>query len=254
MTINPIGICGTAGLASAIAVRMAASGIRVIVHGFAPEATVSGRKTRIERAANLFDLASECEAVIAVYDTYQALRDALTGSQDRPGLLGAMVPGAVVADLSGGTPDETRRLAGQLAGRAIGLVELAEIGGAAAINTGDARIYAGGFGEHVERLTPALACLGSVKRIGPQGSARTYVALSEAVRAAYQVALEEAQMIAAAGGFVPEELATPPLSHEEKAQLAAHLAGALAQSQGAPAPLLTALAALLAQPGGLKRP
>ena len=152
MTLDPIGVCGAGEHAAAIASAIAASGVRVIVHGFGP---AKSGKLRIERAANLFDLASECEAVIAVYDTHQALRDALTGGQDRPGLLGAMAPGTLIADLSGGTPEETRRLAGQLAGRAIGLVEMAQTGGAAAIQNGNARLYAGGFGEHIEALKPA---------------------------------------------------------------------------------------------------
>ena len=252
MTLDPIGICGTGELAAAIATRIGSSGTRVIVHGFAPVA--SGRKIRIERAANLFDLASECGAVIAVYETHAQLREALAGALDRPGLLGAMAPGTLLVDLSGGLPEESRKLAGQLAGGTIGLVEAAQIGGSEAIQTGSARIFVGGFGEHIDQLAPSLACLGSLKRIGPQGSARSFVALSESVRAAYQMALEEAQLIAAAGGFVPEELANPPLSGEERAQFARHVEQALTLAENADTPFLKALAQRLGQHRAVKQP
>ena len=129
MTLSPIGVCGTGPIASAIAARLAAQATRVIVHGFAVTPQ-SPRKARVEPAANLYDLASECEVVIAVYETHAALRGALSGAGDRPGLLGAMVPGSLLVDLSEGLPDETRRLAAKLAAGAIGLVEAAQLGGA----------------------------------------------------------------------------------------------------------------------------
>jgi 3-hydroxyisobutyrate dehydrogenase len=246
MNLDTIGVIGTGALAIAIAIRLAsrAKGPRVIVHGLdAVSLTSLPKKARLERAPNLFDLASECDTVIAAFDSHEALRAALTGTPDRPGLLGAMRPGCLLVDLTAGLPDECRRLAGQLAGGAIGHIELAQFGGPDAIQTGSAQIYAGGFGDHIDQLTPILSCLGTLKRVGPQGSARMFVALSQAVRAANALALEEVQAIAQASGFIPEDLDTPPLSDQERAELASHVKAALAQS---PAhldnPLLTVLA------------
>lgn len=227
MTNFPIGIAGSGPLASAIAMRLADGGRRVITHGI--NLKEARPKHRIEIAPNLFDLASECEAVIAVYDTHAALRAALTGTADRPGLLGAMRPGLLLVDLSGGLPEECRHLAGQLAGGAIGHIECAQLGGPEAIGAGTASIYAGGFGDHIDQLAPILSCLGSLKRVGPQGSARMFVALSETVRAANALALEDVQAIAHASGFVPEDLDSPPLSDQERAELATHVSAALAQ-------------------------
>ena len=247
MTIDTIGIAGTGELAAAIAGRIASrAGVRVIVHGFAV-AKPAGRMARIETAANLFDLASECQAVIAVYDTHATLRDALTGTTDRPGLLGAMAPGTLLVDMSGGLPGECLRLAGQLAGGAIGLVEVGLCGGTAALSTGEARLFAGGYGEHIEQVTPVLCCLGAVKRAGPQGSGRMLAALMESVRAAHYAALAEAQGIAEASGIVPDEIAEPPLSAEERAELAAHVhaAKAIAAAHEVDTPLLDAVASQL---------
>ena len=77
---------------------------------------------------------------------------------------------------------------------------------------------------------------------------------SESVRAAYQMALEEAQLIAAAGGFVPEELANPPLSGEERAQFARHVEQALTLADDADTPFLKALAQRLGQSSAVKQP
>jgi 3-hydroxyisobutyrate dehydrogenase-like beta-hydroxyacid dehydrogenase len=246
MNLDTIGVTGTGELATAIAIRLAsgAKGPRVIVHGLDAVSLASlPKKARIERAANLFDLASECEAVIAAYDSHEALRSALTGTPDRPGLLGAMRPGCLLVDFSFGLPDECRRLAGQLAGGAIGYIEAAQFGGPDAIHEGSAQIYAGGFGDHIDQLTPILCCLGTIKRVGPQGSARMFVALTQAVRAANALALEEVQAIAQASGFIPEDLDTPPLSDQERAELASHVNAALAQS---PAHLENPLLSILA--------
>lgn len=240
MTLSCLGICGAGHIASALARQIAVSGTRIIIHGFAPP--VTPRKARIDIAANLFDLASECDVVIAVYDTHAALRAALSGTVDRPGLLGAMVPGSLLVDLSGGLPDETRKLAAQLAGGAIGLVEGAFVGGSNSITDGTARVFLGGFGDHIDQLMPTLSTLGTIKRTGPQGSARMYVALSESVRAAYHVAMAEAVAIAEVSGFVPADLASPPLSEEEVAQFGGYVHLALAQAAATPTPFLTSLA------------
>jgi 3-hydroxyisobutyrate dehydrogenase-like beta-hydroxyacid dehydrogenase len=249
MNLDTIGVIGTTPLAAAIAARLASGtkDLRVIAHGFAPDPSAAGKRQRIEVAPNLFDLASECEAVIAAYPTHAELRVALTGTGDRSGLLGAMRHGCVLVDWSGGLPDEVRRLAGQLAAGAIGLVEIAQMGGVDDLANGTAKIYAGGFGEHIDQLAPILSSLGILKRIGPQGSARSYVTLTQAVRAAYHVAMTEAQLIAASGGFVPEELEHPPLSTQECAQLEGSVREALAQSHSVPTPLIALLAELLAQ-------
>lgn len=228
MNLDTIGVIGTSPLAAAIAGRLVggAKAPRIIVYGV-DAALLAGlyKRARLERAPNLFDLASECEAVIAAYDSHAALREALTGTADRPGLLGAFQPGSILIDMSVGLPDEALRLAGQLAGRAIGLVEIG-IAGGCDIDTGEARLFAGGFGEHIDELTPVLSRLGTVRRAGPQGSGRMLAALTESIRATYHAAMAEAQAIAAASGIVPDELADPPMPAGERVEFAAQLIAA----------------------------
>lgn len=245
MNLEPLGVIGNTPLAAAIAARLAGGSERkrVLVHGLdATHFATFSKRARIERASNLFDLASECEAVIAAYDTHAALREALTGTPDRPGLLGAMAPGSILIDMSGGLPDESLRLAGQLAGGAIGLVEIG-IPNPKDVSTGQARLFAGGFGDHIDDLTPILSHLGAVKRSGPQGSGRMLAALTESIRATYHAAMAEAQAIAQSSGIVPDELADPPISNEERHEFALHLktAKAIAAAHHLKTPILDAV-------------
>lgn len=246
MNLDSIGVIGNTPLAAAIAARLAAGAKapRVLVHGLdATALSTFSKRARVSRAPNLFDLASECEAVIAAYDTHAALREALTGTADRPGLVGAMAPGTILIDMSGGLPGESLRLAGQLAAGAIGLVEIG-FANPKDIATGQARIFAGGFGEHIEDLTPILSHLGTVKRSGPQGSGRMLAALTESIRATYHAAMAEAQAIAQASGIVPDDLADPPISDDERAEFATHLqtAQAIAAAHNIDTPIFDAIA------------
>jgi 3-hydroxyisobutyrate dehydrogenase-like beta-hydroxyacid dehydrogenase len=239
MTIDTMGLAGDGDRAAAIAAGLSraagllqAGGLRVIVHGFDTLTIGAGTapKSRLERAPNLFDLASECEVVITAFATHAALRAALIGSDDRPGLLGAMAPGTLIVDFTPGSPEECRKLAGALAGRAVGLVEAATSGSDDAIKSGTAEILLGGFGEHIERLTPILQCLGTPARTGPQGSARMVIGLKESVRAAYQLAVNEAACVAAAAGISGELFGEPPLSETERAEFLRHVEQTIASA------------------------
>ena len=262
---TPIGLAGSGALALTLASRIVGSpGTgRVIIHGIAlPERPAAAnpatkRRLRIERAANLFDLASECEIVITAYETHLKLIEALAGSPDRPGLIGALVPGSLIADFTPAEPHEVRRLAGALAPRAVGLVECA-IAGTPRDEHGAAMIFAGGYGEHVDRLTPVLSHLGtSVQRSGTQGSACLAAANIELQR--LMNALAARDWHALSRDFTegqPGTGETPPDHASLRTQLTGHLAflRSAAAMQGVTAPFLDALAETLASDGLFKQP
>lgn len=239
--MDTIGIIGAGALAGVIANAIATrSRLRVIVHGVQVEAP---HNSRVSRAANLFDLASECQAIIAVYDSHAALRAALTGDADRPGLLGAMAPGTLLLDLGAGTPDEARRLAGALAGAALGYVDGVVTGSLEAVRAGSAHIVVGGFDDHIVELTSALQHVGQVTRAGSQGQGRLLCALVHAVHAGRRALLDEAMQIATTC-----DLSCPILLHAIDALPDGGLddllviAADAARATGSDAPLIAALA------------
>lgn len=249
--IDPVGIAGAAALAAPIAARLHAAGMaRLIVHGFdlpTPAATTprpagAPRRPRIEHAANLFDLASECQVVVTAYPSLHELHAALAGTADRPGLAGAMQPGTLLADASNLTLDETRRLVGLLAPHAIGVVEWA----AAGPLDGASSIFAGGFGDHVDRLRPLLTQLGTpVARSGAQGSARLAAAAHLLIRDVQDLLQTEWQATAAGLGLTePDALPAPATDRACLTERIALLRNTAA-THDLPMPLLDGLAVAL---------
>jgi 3-hydroxyisobutyrate dehydrogenase-like beta-hydroxyacid dehydrogenase len=247
LQMDTIGIIGAGALAGAITDAIAArSRLRIIVHGVDLVAPHNGR---VSRAPNLFDLASECQAIISVYDSHADLRCALTGDADRPGLLGAMAPGALLLDLGAGTPEEARRLAGALVGAAVGYVDGVVTGSMEAVRAGSAHIVVGGFVDHIVELTPALQHVGQVTRAGSQGQARLLCALVHAVHAGRRALLDEVMQIATgsdlSGSILQHALETladgtlPDGGHDDLINIAA----TAARSTGVDAPLIAAVAA-----------
>lgn len=234
IALDPIGIVGNGSQALFVVQRLQeTANARLILHGFAPPPIPATRKRqRNETAANLFDLASECEVIFCAFDDSATLRTAIAGTADRPGMAGALRPGTLLIDLTAAKPQERARLAGDLARGAIGYIE------AILPSPGQPLVLLGGFGPHIEAVTPLLAAFGEPRRIGSQGQAQAFATLI-AARAAARAALDnELGAIAGALGFPP---VVPQTDFSESSLALVHQARALAQAAGIVSPLLDAL-------------
>lgn len=238
MTLEPVGVVGDTALAARIATclvhRLPVS--RLIIHGLnTVDLTDMPKHARLDRAPNLFDLASECDLVILACETHAAARAALTGTVDRPGLLEALKPGSVLADFSPATPEQSTRLAGQLSAGAIGYVEAYLFGPI---------IYLGGYADHTDQVTAAFDGVLDAERVGPQGTARVLAVLVDAHRDARKQLDSEFATIALAYGLEGDAVA--------RHSLHADLGGGepigpvldLASAHALPAPILTLMKTL----------
>lgn len=258
--LDQIGIAGFGARATAIASRLAAAheAGRIIVHGIAltegPAAAAPARRrpARIERAANLFDLAHECALVITAYETHAELIEALAGTAERPGLAGALVPGSLIADFTPAAPHELRRITGQLGLHAVGFIECA-IARPVHDDESEKVIYAGGYDEHIERIAPILVRLGSaVQRSGAQGTARTAAAYLDLGRLMNGLAHQDWSALASSAANADRPAANAVMDRaalhaELRATLAFLRSAALAQ--GADVPFFDTLAKALASGG-----
>lgn len=252
--VDPIGIAGCGETAVAIAARFAAGALpgRIILHGFAPpKVPAKSRAPRIERAANLFDLASECEVVVTAYETHTKLIEAIAGSPDRPGLFGALAPGSLIADFTPAEPHEIRRLTGLLSPRAVGLVECT-IAHPLRDEQSPGIVFAGGFGEHVDRLAPLLIRLGGdVERSGPQGTARLAAAYIDLGRLLSDLAQHDWSLLGRAIGIAQRQfdMALPDPAVQQALLIhRLEFLRAAAAEQGVDVPFFDALAEALKQP------
>lgn len=236
MTKPPIGLIASDADALAAARRMAGVGEHVIFYML----DKSARKNlapNLEAASTPADVALACEIMFLAIDDTRQMRQLMLGSPDRPGLLGEMLPGAVIIDLGIRTPRETQALLGVSGTRGIGVVDVALVGGTAAIENGAATVLVGGFPDAVDRVEPILSELGRVERTGPLGSAQTAAALMGYVEAAHFAARSDALSVGRALGLRGSALShifdgTPDDSNVVRFQRRAELVRRMAEERG----------------------
>lgn len=200
MTKRPIGLIASDPEALAVARRMAGVGEHVIFYMLGSGAR-KNLAPNIEAASTPADVALACEIVMLAIDDTRQMRQLMLGTPDRAGLLGDMQPGAIIIDLGIRTPRETQALLGVSGTRGIAVVDVALVGGTAAIEHGAATVLVGGFPDAVDGVEPLLAELGRVERTGPLGSAQTAAALMGYVEAAHFAARTDALTVGRALGL-----------------------------------------------------
>ncbi len=236
MTKRPIGLIASDPEALAVARRMAGVGEHVIFYMFGSTAR-KNLAPNLEAASTPADVALACEIVFLEIDDTRQMRQLMLGCPDRPGLLGEMQPGAIIIDLSIRTPRETLALLGVSGTRGIGVVDVALVGGTAAIEHGAATVLVGGFPDAVDRVEPILAELGRVERTGPLGSAQTAAALMGYVEAAHFAARSDALSVGHALGLRASALShifdgAPDDSNIVRFQRRAELVRRMAEERG----------------------
>lgn len=206
---RPIGIIGLGDLGAPLAQRLVASGRRVVVFDTDAERRHATELPRqlAEIAGNLTDFGAGCEIVLSALDDVATLRKTAIGDAERPGFAAALPAGALVVHFGTGPYRDVLRLTGQLGTVGIGLIDALTCAEPAAVAAGHLDMLAGGFGDHVERVSVALRPLGQVTRIGDTGTATGLASLRSYVRAARLIALSEALLIGRHAGIAPETLA-----------------------------------------------
>lgn len=237
---RPVGVVGLGDLGLAVAGRLARSGIGVLAYDAdgARRQALPAAGPVLAVAPSLFDLGDGADIVLSLLADARALKAALLGDDDTPGMAAALRPGSVVVHFGAGPYDTVIKLAGLLGARAIGLVDVFTCNGVAAAGEGRMDLLVGGFPGLVDRARPALAPLGTVTHLGACGTATGLAALRSYVRAARLIALSEAMLIGSHAGISRDVLSRVFDGTIASGPQSRRLAG-LVQSQLRPAPLLS---------------
>lgn len=198
---RPLGLISNDPEAVTIAERLAATGHRVIYLAMHPASAAPAKGPFLELAANVADIARECEIVALAIDDMAVVRDILLGDEDRTGLAAELQPGSHLIDFGMRPPREAQSILGLVGMRAISVADAALLGDAASIQQGSAKVLVGGFPDAVDAIVPILSELGTVERTGPLGSAQTAAALMGYVEAAHFAARSEAISVGAQLGI-----------------------------------------------------
>ena len=116
-----------------------------------------------------------------------------------------LAAGSVVIEMSSGLPGVTRSIAGELAGRGVGLIDCPVSGGVARARTGELAIMAGGDHDLILRAGPLLRAMGtSIHHCGGVGAGQAMKALNNLVSAGGFLIGVEALLIGSKFGLDPE--------------------------------------------------
>jgi 3-hydroxyisobutyrate dehydrogenase len=138
-------------------------------------------------------MAQSCDIIITVLPSAAEVREVAFGWE---GLARGFVSGGGLIDMGCSDPVATSRLAEDLAGRGIDLVDAPALGTAEAAKTGKLTFVVGGPEAAVERCRPILEALGErILRAGVAGSGQAAAALADFLRGVEMLAATEALRI-----------------------------------------------------------
>ena len=198
--IRRVAILGTGKMGSAIAARLSAAGFEVVLWNRTrsrAEALGLGSVAETPAAA-----AREADIVISSLTGPEAVLAAYLGPD------GALIAGAgkPFVEMSTAGPDLVSDLAAHVAAARGTLVDAPILGAPPLVRAGEAAILVGGPEENVAVASLLLSALGTVRHVGPLGSAARLKLVANSMLADVILAAAELQVAGEGAGLDPEDV------------------------------------------------
>ena len=199
-----VALVGTGRMGSAMAARIRAAGLPLVVHNRTPaKAEALAARTGARVAASPREAAADADVVVTSLTDDDAARAVFRGPD---GLVAGLRPGAVVADTSTIAPATTRQLASDVADAGATLVDTPVSGSVSTVEAGTLLVMAGGDKAALEVARPVLATFASrIEHLGPVGAGATMKLAVNGLVHAINVALSEALVLAERAGLDREQ-------------------------------------------------
>jgi len=190
-----VSLIGLGRMGTPMAARLLAAGVAVT--GFDLSSEARGRVALLgaDTVTTVEDAVRHAETVILMLPDSAAVEAVLRNEQVRV----LLRRGATVIDMSSSEPARTRALAAELEAGDVVLIDAPVSGGVKGATAGTLTIMAGGPDDVVERLTPMLSAMGTVRHAGPVGAGHAVKALNNLLSATHLLATCE--VISAARRF-----------------------------------------------------
>ncbi|WP_091200712.1 NAD(P)-dependent oxidoreductase [Micromonospora narathiwatensis] len=252
-----IALLGTGTMGTAVGRRLLATGQRLTVWNRTPARTGSLVAAGARAAATPAEAVRDAAVVITMLTDAAAVHEVLYGVD---GAAPALRPGTHLVEMSTIGPRAVAELAGRLPA-GVPLVDAPVAGSAGAAEAGRLVVLAGGTEAAVERVTPVLRLLGTVRRCGGTGRGAALKLVLNTALVTAVTATADALAVADAVGVdrrtAVEALAAGPLGGAVARATATDAAFAVALAAkdarlaldalgGVPAPVLRAAASVLA--------
>ena len=189
-----LGLIGLGALGSRIAARLLRTGFSLEIYDIAD---IALRMFNIDVGGSITGspkmMAQACNVVITVLPSAAEVREVAFGWE---GLARGFGSGSVLIDMGSSDPIATKRLAEELAGSGIDMVDAPALGTAEDAKGGKLSFVVGGPEAPVERCRPIFEALGErILRAGTTGSGQAAAALADFLRGVEMLAASEALRI-----------------------------------------------------------
>ena len=199
-TKQTIAILGTGKMGSAIATRLSATGSEVVLWN------------RTRSRAEALGLGTVADTPAAAAESADIVVSSLTGPEavlaaylGPDGALAAR-KGKVFIEMSTAGPDLVSDLAARVSAAGGTLVDAPLIGAPPAVRAGEATILVGGADADVEVASHTLSALGTVRHVGPLGSAARLKLVANSMLADVILAAAELQVAGEKAGLDPDDV------------------------------------------------
>jgi 3-hydroxyisobutyrate dehydrogenase len=197
-----VGFIGLGAMGRPMAARVAAAGFPLsVLDKDAQRAGAIAAELGAGWAQSGADIARTADIVITILPTSAIVADALSGAD---GVLAGLRPGALLIDMTSGSPGDTKLLAARVAAQGAVMIDAPVSGGVPRARTGELAIMVGGDAAAIARAEPLLKSMGtSIMRTGDVGSAHAMKALNNLASAGSFLMGIEALLIGQRFGLDP---------------------------------------------------
>ena len=202
MSLPAVGFIGLGAMGRPMSARVAGAGYALqVLDQDGQRAGAIAAEIGAGWAADAAALARGCDLVVTMLPTSGVVEQVLGGAE---GVLAGLRPGAVVIDMTSGSPGDTKRLAVLVAAAGGTLIDAPVSGGVPRARTGELAIMVGGDAAAIDRAEPLLRTMGaSIMRTGGVGTAHAMKALNNLVSAGSFLMGIEALLIGQRFGLDP---------------------------------------------------
>jgi 3-hydroxyisobutyrate dehydrogenase len=150
-------------------------------------------------ASSPADLARRCDVVITCVGDTPDVEAVVLGEN---GAIHGLREGSLLVDMSTISPQVTREIAAQLAGRGVHMLDAPVSGGSEGAARGTLSIMVGGEPDQVSRAMPVLQVMGkAITHVGGHGAGQTVKLVNQILVVVNMLAVGEALLFAQAGGL-----------------------------------------------------
>src|SRR5579864_499518 len=204
MVTKRIGFIGLGRMGQPMVRRLIGAGYGVAAYDIREEAVAAARAGGAAAAASITDAVGGADVIITMLPDGPAVERAAYGAG---GFIAAARAGQTLLEMTSSHPSVTRRLAADLGGRGVGVLDAPVSGGVRGAEGGSLCVMVGGPAALLESQRPVLECFGRIVHVGDApGDGDVAKTINNLMSATTIWSAVEAVALARRAGLAPERM------------------------------------------------